>query len=186
MDAQAAQATRSGSLARRLARVAPGLPALLQYKRADFPRDLAAGLSVAAIALPVGIAYAQLAGFMNGVALSILLGQIGKLFGFGIDAGGILPRLFEFVSKLSLTHWPTLAVGLGTFAVVMATRAGCRASAALIAMLAAAVASGVLGLEAMGVAVWAPCRPDCRNSNCRAFRSTCSTTCLPKPRGSRS
>ena len=70
MDAQAAQATRSGTiLARRLARIAPGLPALLRYERTDFPHDLAAGLSVAAIALPVGIAYAQLAGFNPAVGL---------------------------------------------------------------------------------------------------------------------
>ena len=83
MDAQAAQATRSGRLARRLARVAPGLPALLRYERADFPHDLAAGLSVAAIALPVGIAYAQLAGFNPAVGLyaSILPSVAYALFG---------------------------------------------------------------------------------------------------------
>ncbi len=47
----------------RLARVAPGLPALLRYRfAADFRHDLVAGVSVAAVALPVAIAYAQLAG----------------------------------------------------------------------------------------------------------------------------
>ncbi len=40
----------------------PGLVALAHYRRSWLPRDLAAGLSVAAIALPVGIAYADLAG----------------------------------------------------------------------------------------------------------------------------
>jgi high affinity sulfate transporter 1 len=40
----------------------PGLGALVAYDRRWLPRDLAAGLSVAAIALPVGIAYAELAG----------------------------------------------------------------------------------------------------------------------------
>src|SRR5882724_1975038 len=47
----------------RLSRVAPGLPDLLSYRRADLANDLIAGLSVAAVALPVGVAYAQLAGF---------------------------------------------------------------------------------------------------------------------------
>jgi high affinity sulfate transporter 1 len=42
--------------------VAPGLVALAQYRVSWLPKDLAAGLSVAAIALPVGIAYADLAG----------------------------------------------------------------------------------------------------------------------------
>ena len=41
----------------------PGLPELLTYRRADLSSDLIAGLSVAAVALPVGVAYAQLAGF---------------------------------------------------------------------------------------------------------------------------
>jgi MFS superfamily sulfate permease-like transporter len=126
--------TRAGRWSSILARVAPGLPALLSYRGADLPRDLVAGLSVACVALPVGVAYAALAGFspevglyssilplvayalfgtsrQNGIALSIALGQLGKLFGFPIDAGGIIPRLLEFIGKLGLTHGPTLAVG---------------------------------------------------------------------------
>jgi len=225
-------------------RFAPGLPALVGYERTNFRHDLVAGLSVAAVALPVGVAYAQLAGFnpavglyasilplvayalfgtsrqlvvgpdaatcalvaasvaplaggdealylslsvtlalltgllciagsflrlgaladflskpilvgfMNGVALSIVLGQIGKLFGFDIDAGRIIPRLLEFLSKLELTHWPTLVVGLATFAVLAVTpRIAPRLPAALVALGAAAAAVRVLGLDASGVKV---------------------------------
>ena len=48
----------------RLARIAPGLTTLLSYSFAEnFRYDLLAGLSVAAVALPVAFAYAQLAGF---------------------------------------------------------------------------------------------------------------------------
>ena len=47
----------------RLNRFAPGLLALVGYQWRNFGHDLVAGLSVAAVALPVGIAYAQLAGF---------------------------------------------------------------------------------------------------------------------------
>ena len=46
-----------------LFRVAPGVAELFAYRRADIPCDVIAGLSVAAVALPVGVAYAQLAGF---------------------------------------------------------------------------------------------------------------------------
>jgi len=45
------------------------LPDLLTYNRADLPSDIIAGLSVAAVALPVGVAYAQLAGFSPEVGL---------------------------------------------------------------------------------------------------------------------
>src|SRR5262245_48782715 len=47
-----------------LTRIAPGLANLLSYSFAEnFRHDLLAGLSVAAVALPVAVAYAQLAGF---------------------------------------------------------------------------------------------------------------------------
>jgi sulfate permease, SulP family len=47
---------------RRLARFVPGLAALARYEPRWLFKDLLAGLSVAAIALPVGLAYANLAG----------------------------------------------------------------------------------------------------------------------------
>jgi MFS superfamily sulfate permease-like transporter len=52
-----------------LDRYAPGVAALLHYKPADIPADLRAGLAVTAVALPVGIAYAELAGFHPEVGL---------------------------------------------------------------------------------------------------------------------
>src|SRR6476660_8845481 len=52
-----------------LTRFAPGLAKLLEYKLADAPADIKAGLAVTAVALPVGIAYAGLAGFRPEVGL---------------------------------------------------------------------------------------------------------------------
>src|ERR1700755_2496333 len=82
-----------------------------------------------------------LVGFLNGVALSIILGQIGKIFGFQITAGGILPRLLEFASKIDLTQWSTLGVALGTFLVLLVSPKLFRSlPAALVATIVAAVA----------------------------------------------
>lgn len=50
-------------------RFAPGLSKLSCYRLEDFPHDLVAGLSVASVALPVGVAYAELAGFNPAVGL---------------------------------------------------------------------------------------------------------------------
>ena len=48
----------------------PGLAALHRYRfRTDVSHDLFAGLSVAAVALPVSIAYAELAGLSPAVGL---------------------------------------------------------------------------------------------------------------------
>src|SRR5690242_6161373 len=53
-----------------LFRIAPGLRPLLAYRFGDdFRHDLVAGVSVAAVALPVAIAYAELAGFPPEVGL---------------------------------------------------------------------------------------------------------------------
>ncbi len=51
----------TGGTSSRLSRFAPGLAALLAYRKADLRFDVVAGLSVAAVALPVGIAYAEIA-----------------------------------------------------------------------------------------------------------------------------
>jgi len=220
----------------------PGLPELQSYSRADLPSDLIAGLSVAAVALPVGVAYAQLAGFrpefglyasilplvayalfgtsrqlivgpdaatcalvaaavgplaagndvlyvslsmalaflagvfciaarflklgvladflsepilvgfLNGMAISIALGQIGKIFGFSITEEGIVPRLVEFASKLGLTHPPTLAIGVAAFLVLaLSPKLIPRLPAALATMIVTGLLVRVLGLDAVGV-----------------------------------
>ena len=225
-----------------LTRCAPGLAALLHYKLADAPADLRAGLAVTAVALPVGIAYAELAGFrpevglyssilplvayaifgtsrqlivgpdaatcalvaasvaplaagdqatyaslsvilalltgvlciaasflrlgaladflsrpilvgfLNGVALSIILGQAGKIFGFPVIEGGILPRLTEIVGKLDAIQWPTLSVAVGTFLVLLIVpRLVPQLPAALVGMVLAGAAVVLLNLSALGV-----------------------------------
>src|SRR5262245_63799041 len=50
-------------------RVAPGLSHLLQYRRDWLRADVVAGVSVAAVAVPTAIAYAQLVGFEPVVGL---------------------------------------------------------------------------------------------------------------------
>jgi high affinity sulfate transporter 1 len=225
----------------------PGLVALRSYRRADLPADLRAGLSVAAVAIPVGVAYAQLAGFepvvglyastlplvayalfgtsrqlivgpdaatcamtaaavaplaaadgssyasltlaltftaglfcigasflrlgaladflskpilvgyLAGIALTIILGQIGKVTGLSLEAHGILPRAIEVARKLPEIHGPTLAVAAGAFAVLLATpRVLPRVPAALAALIVAGAAVALLDLDRRGVAIVGP------------------------------
>jgi high affinity sulfate transporter 1 len=95
-----------------------------------------------------------LVGYLNGVAISIFLGQIGKVFGFPMTAHRIIPALIEFTGKLSQTHLPTLVVGIATLAVIMGSkRLWPRAPAPLLAVVAAVALVYGLGLEANGVAV---------------------------------
>jgi len=76
--------TASASTMKHLTRVAPGVAMLLRYRFAeDFRHDLIAGISVAAVALPVAVAYAQLAGFNPVVGLysSVLPLVVYAIFG---------------------------------------------------------------------------------------------------------
>ncbi len=95
-----------------------------------------------------------LVGFLNGVAISIFLGQIGKVVGFTMTSHGIIPTFIEFVRKAHETHLPTLAVGLLTIAVMLVSkRLLPRWPGPLLAVVAAVAAVKLMGLEAAGVAV---------------------------------
>src|SRR5215471_13893709 len=90
-----------------------------------------------------------LVGFLNGIAISIFLGQVGKLFGFSVKSDGVVPRLLEIYAKLPQTHLPTLAVGVASFAVLyVSLRFLPRVPAALVVMAAAAAATALMGLDA--------------------------------------
>lgn len=227
-----------------LYRIAPGLQMLRHYRRADLRHDLAAGLSVTAVAIPVGVAYAELAGFppasglyasmiamvayalfgssrqlvvgpdaatcamlaaalaplaavgspeyltwsialtflvglmclaasrmrlgvladflskpilvgfLNGIALSIILGQLGKLFGFPVESAGIVDRLLEIAGKLPQTHLPTFAIGLlAVAAMFLARRRLPNLPAALLVMASSGALVALFGLDNYGVAV---------------------------------
>ena len=98
-----------------------------------------------------------LVGFLNGIALSIFLGQIGKVLGFEIAASRIVPKLLEIVSKLPSTQLPTLLVALFSVAVLcMVQRFLSRVPAALAVLVLSAVLVKLFDLQSLGVAVLAP------------------------------
>jgi high affinity sulfate transporter 1 len=89
-----------------------------------------------------------LVGFMNGISISIFLGQLGKILGFAVKSGGIVPRVMEIASKLPQTHMWTLIVGLASCAVLMlCKRFVPRAPGALIVMILAGIAVALFKLD---------------------------------------
>jgi high affinity sulfate transporter 1 len=98
-----------------------------------------------------------LIGFLNGVAISICLGQIGKVLGFSIDSERIIPQLLEIITKLPQTHVPTLVAGAASMATLLALARFCpRLPAALIVLIAAAAVVALLRLDRYGVAILGP------------------------------
>ena len=91
-------------------------------------------------------------GYMNGLALIIIVGQLPKLFGFSTDAEGFGPELKAFVLGLDGTVGAALAVGLGVLAILLVLPRFTRiVPAVLVAVVAATVVSAILGLHAHGV-----------------------------------
>jgi high affinity sulfate transporter 1 len=94
-----------------------------------------------------------LIGFLNGMALTIVSGQLGKLCGFAVrtDTGFFL-RIADFVSKLPRTHFPTLIVGTFTLVLIyLMGRLVPRLPSALVGVCGGISMMAVLDLEKWAV-----------------------------------
>jgi MFS superfamily sulfate permease-like transporter len=60
-----------------------------------------------------------LVGYLNGIALSIIVGQVGKLLGIEIAGAGFFRTAARIFAQLGQTHWPTLIVGLTLLALLL-------------------------------------------------------------------
>jgi len=225
-------------------RFIPGLATFLHYQRTDFRADCIAGLSVAAVCLPVGIAYAEIAGvpavygiyssilplfiyalfgssrqlitgpdaatclmvasalgpmaagdpqrymelmisltlitgvfnivfglcrfgfianflshpilvgYLNGVALIILAGQLPKFFGYKGEAGDFLGKLMEFIQKIDGIHLPTMVLGGAALGLLFALKRWApRLPAALLVVVLGIIVVEALQLQTHGVTV---------------------------------
>src|SRR4029077_17174819 len=98
-------------------------------------------------------------GYMNGIALTVLISQIPKLFGFSID--GLVP-LRDVVSIAKgigggQANWTSFAVGAGTLAAILLLKPYKRIPGLLLAVVTATVVVGILNLSATaGVKVLGP------------------------------
>jgi high affinity sulfate transporter 1 len=91
-------------------------------------------------------------GYMNGLAITIIVGQLPKLCGYSTDADGFLDELRAWFDNLDKTKAGAILVGLGVLAVLLLLpRVMPRVPAVLVAVAGATVISGVLDLAAHGV-----------------------------------
>jgi high affinity sulfate transporter 1 len=88
-------------------------------------------------------------GYMNGIALTVLISQMPKLFGFSVDATGPVRDVMHIVQAVldGKVNWTGFAVGGGTLAVILLLKPFKRIPGILIAVIAATVVVGVMGLE---------------------------------------
>ena len=98
-------------------------------------------------------------GYMNGIALTVLLSQIPKLCGFSVNAEGPLRQMWAIVQKLlaGSANFVALAIGGGTLVLILALRRWRRVPGILLAVIAATVVVAALDLaKRAGVSVLGP------------------------------
>jgi high affinity sulfate transporter 1 len=89
-------------------------------------------------------------GYMNGIALTVLISQVPKLFGFSIEGEGPLREIWA-IGKAILNgkaNWTAFAVGAGTLAVILLLKNNKRVPGILIAVVGATLAVSALDLGA--------------------------------------
>lgn len=98
-------------------------------------------------------------GYMNGIALTVLISQLPKLFGFSIEEEGPLRDLWAIANAIfeGRTNWVAFAIGLATLIVILLLKNSKRLPGILIAVVAATIVVGALNLgERYGVKVLGP------------------------------
>jgi high affinity sulfate transporter 1 len=98
-------------------------------------------------------------GYMNGIALTVLISQVPKLLGISIESEGPLRSVLEIVAAVlgGRTNWIALAIGAGTLAVILLLKNHERIPGVLIAVVGATAIAGVFDLEGRaGLSVLGP------------------------------
>ena len=130
--------------------------------------ELAGGLAI--IAGSLGIAFGLLhlglltdllstpirIGYLNGIALTVIVSQLPKLFGFSTDADGLVPEAIAFAQGVANgdAHALTLGVGIAALAIMVVARLIDRAAVGIVlATVATTVVTAVASLAAAGVDV---------------------------------
>ncbi|MBR0905174.1 SulP family inorganic anion transporter [Bradyrhizobium liaoningense] len=88
-------------------------------------------------------------GYMNGIALTVLISQLPKLFGFSIEGEGPLRSLWAIAGAIldGRINWVSFGIGLGTLVVILLLQNNKRLPGILIAVVGA---TGIVGLLELG------------------------------------
>jgi high affinity sulfate transporter 1 len=98
-------------------------------------------------------------GYMNGIALTVLISQLPKLFGFSIDGVGPLRDVVRITEGIlgGQANWTSFAVGASTLAAILLLKPYKRIPGLLLAVVAATIVVGILNLDVTaGVKVLGP------------------------------
>jgi high affinity sulfate transporter 1 len=94
-------------------------------------------------------------GYMNGIALTVLISQLPKLFAISIEEHGPLQDIVNLAQAIGegKTNWYSLAVGAGSLALILFLKRFDKLPGILIAVIVATLCVTVFKLDSVGVKV---------------------------------
>ena len=96
-------------------------------------------------------------GFLAGISIHIIVGELPTLLGISEERGHLLLRLFHIVGRFDETNPYTLALGVGVLAVTLGmARISSKVPGALIGVIGAGVAVALFHLQTRGVSLLNP------------------------------
>jgi len=91
-------------------------------------------------------------GFIVGVAITIVVGQLDKIVGYGVEEKDFIPEVLLLLKEIGMTHWPTLVVGLVSLALLFLIEKYIpKLPGAITVLFLAIIVSALLGFEDMGI-----------------------------------
>lgn len=98
-------------------------------------------------------------GYMNGIALTVLLSQVPKLLGFSVESHGPLRDLWSITNGVisGRVNWTAFLIGAGALATIFALKRSKVVPGLLVAVAGATAIVGIFGLsKSAGVSVLGP------------------------------
>lgn len=89
-------------------------------------------------------------GYLNGIAISVLVGQLPKIFGFSVDSDNIWDGLIGFWQGVQdgRTNYTSLAIGLGCLTIILGLKKlAPKIPGVLVAVVAATIVSSIFQLS---------------------------------------
>jgi high affinity sulfate transporter 1 len=97
---------------------------------------------------------AVLVGYLHGIAIVLVCGQLGKMFGVPIEADDPIPQIREFFRELGSIHGLTVLIGFVSLAALLLLRRYVpKVPGALVVVIAGILVSYAAGLSDHGVAL---------------------------------
>jgi MFS superfamily sulfate permease-like transporter len=92
-------------------------------------------------------------GFLSGVGVSLVIGQLPEMLGVEVHASGFLPRFIATLTQLPHAHLPTVLVAGGVLAAIAAAEQFRSVPGPLVAVVLAISSTWLFRLDRIGVAI---------------------------------